>query len=68
LDPTTNLAIRAILRGLQIAGVISKSQLSEVIEEVRLESRSEAGVFRRAEAADLAKLADDISSDARLDG
>lgn len=50
-----------------MSGAISKSQLIDIIEEVRLESRSEAGLFRRAEAGELAKLADGIREDARLD-
>ncbi|WP_114951310.1 hypothetical protein [Sphingosinicella terrae] len=67
MDATTRTAIRAIIYGLEKAGVIADPAVAHIVEQLRLAADTEADCDRQDEADALRELADDIEADARLD-
>ena len=67
MDETTRTAIRAILYGLELSGVINDASVAAIVEQLRSAAATEADCDRQDEADVLRELADDIEADSRLD-
>jgi hypothetical protein len=67
MDETTRTALRAILYGLEMSGVINDQSVNAIIEQLRRAADTEADCDRQDEADVLRAFADDIEADARLD-
>ena len=67
MNPTTQTAFRAIIMGLELAGVVNDDAVASVIQQLRIAADAEADAERQDEADELRCLADDLEADARLD-
>ena len=67
MDATTRTGLRAIIYGLEKAGVIADPGVAAIVEQLRVAADAEADYDRQDEADELRELADDIEADARLD-
>ena len=67
MDATTRTGLRAIIYGLEKAGVIADPAVAAIVEQLRIAADAEADYDRQDEADELRELADDIEADARLD-
>jgi len=67
MDETTRTALRAILYGLELSGVINDQAVAAIVEQVRRAADTEADCDRQDEADALREFADDLEADARLD-
>ena len=67
MDETTRTAIRAIIYGLELSGVVNDQAVAAIIEQVRRPADTEADCERQDEADVLREFADDLEADARLD-
>ena len=67
MDETTRTALRAILYGLELSGVINDAAVSAIVEQVRRAADTEADCDRQDCADLLREFADDLEADSRLD-
>jgi hypothetical protein len=67
MNHSTQTALRAIVMGLENAGVVNDQAVEQIVQQLRIAADSESDADRQDEADELRTLADDIESDARLD-
>ena len=67
MEETTRTALRAVIYGLELAGVINDTGVNAIVEQLRRAAVTEADCDRQDEADVLREFADDIEADARLD-
>ena len=67
MDETTRIALRAIIYGLELTGVVSDQAVAAIVEQVRRAADTEADCDRQDAADVLREFADDLEADARLD-
>jgi hypothetical protein len=67
MDHTTQTALRCIIGGLQVAGVLSDEQVGCIVEQLRQSAATSSDNDEQDEADQLRELADDMEADTRLD-
>lgn len=67
MDATTQTALRCIIGGLQVAGVLSDEHVGCIVEQLRQAAATESDADNQDEADELRELADDMEADSRLD-
>lgn len=67
MDATTQLALRAIVRGLHQGGILGEEQTRTIMSALQAFAESEGGQGRPVDAAELVRLSRDIGKDVGIE-